>query len=76
MTVKTYFKKFQGGVSMSNKGIRKFAKEKGVFLWEIARALGISEPTMTRRLRSELSEKEQTEMKSIIEKLSENKKTA
>lgn len=58
---------------MFNKDIRNYAKEKGVFLWQVAEAMGISEPTMTRRLRSELSaEDKQTFMKSI-DKLAEHK---
>lgn len=61
---------------MSNKNIREYAKEKGVYLWQIANAMGISEPTMTRRMRSELSEQEQANIMSIIQKLSEQKETA
>lgn len=58
---------------MSNKNIREYAKEKGVYLWQIANAMGISEPTMTRRMRSELSEQEQANIMSIIQKLSAQK---
>lgn len=61
---------------MSNKNIRESAKEKRVYLWQIANAMGISEPTMTRRMRSELSEQEQANIMSIIQKLSEQKETA
>lgn len=38
----------------ANTDIRDYAKIKGVFLWEIAEKVGISEPTITRRLRREL----------------------
>ena len=43
---------------MTNLTIRKFAKEKNVPLWAVADALGISEPTMTRKLRHELEPEE------------------
>ncbi len=55
---------------MFNKDIRAYAKENNVFLWQIAKAIGISEPTMTRRLRSELSEQEKQEIFCIINELS------
>lgn len=40
---------------MKNKDIRICAMEHGVKLWEVARQLGISPETMSRRLRRELS---------------------
>jgi transposase len=40
---------------LRNKEVRDAAKEKGVSLWQIAQHLGISEPTMTRWLRTDLS---------------------
>ena len=43
---------------LANTDIRETAKEKGVRLWEIAEFLRISDPTMTRKLRRELSETE------------------
>ena len=42
----------------ANLELRRTAKANGVALWQIADKLGISEPTMTRRLRSELPENE------------------
>lgn len=47
---------------LMNKEVRDAAKEKGVSLWQIAQHLGISEPTMTRWLRADLS----TERKELI----------
>ena len=69
-------KYFLRSVVMTNKSIREYAKKKGVYLWQIAKEMGISEPTMTRRMRSELSEQEQENIMSIIKKLSEQEKTA
>ncbi len=56
---------------MNNNDLRKYAKERGVNLWQIAIELGISEPTMTRWLRVPLSEEKENKIKQIIEKLAE-----
>ncbi len=55
---------------MFNTDVRAYAKEKGVKLWQIAKVLGISEPTMTRKLRSELPEPEKQTFRRIINELS------
>lgn len=55
---------------MANQDVRQYAKEKGVQLWKCAAAMNISEPTMTRRLRTELTEQAKQELISIIDKLS------
>lgn len=55
---------------MFNKDLRADAKEKGVFFWQIAKVKGISEPTMTRRLRSELPDQDKQEFIRIINELS------
>lgn len=60
---------------MCNTDLRRKAKEKGVFFWQIAAELGISEPTMTRRLRFELPEQEKQKYLTIINKLSDAKET-
>lgn len=60
----------------TNTDIRKTAKEKGVCLWEIARVLDISEATMTRKMRNDLTENEKKELLVIIEKLSTLKANA
>ena len=43
----------------ANQTIRKAAKAARVPLWMLAEKLGVSEPTMTRKLRRELDSKEQ-----------------
>jgi hypothetical protein len=58
---------------MCNMDLRQKAKEKGVFFWQIAAELGVSEPTMTRRLRFELPEQEKQKYLSIIDQLSSEK---
>ena len=45
-------------MSKCNVDIRTSAIKSNVFLWEIANELGISEPTITRKLRAELSAEE------------------
>lgn len=50
-----------GGETMSGSEIRAEAKKHGVYLWQVAKAAGISEPTLTRWLRGELTP-EQKEM--------------
>lgn len=55
---------------MNNKELKRFAKERGVFFWQVAIELGISEATMTRKLRVELPDQEESKIKSIIEILS------
>lgn len=60
---------------MCNMDLRQKAKEKGVFFWQIAEKLGVSEATMTRRLRFELPEQEKQKYLSIIDKLSAEKRS-
>lgn len=55
---------------MKNLQIRTAAKTKGVKLWQIADALCISEPTLTRKLRHELSDDETAKILAIIDRLS------
>ncbi|MBQ4569392.1 MAG: hypothetical protein IJA62_05000 [Ruminococcus sp.] len=54
---------------LANIDIRTAAKEKGVRLWEIANAMNISEPTMTRMLRHELSAVEKEKINKVIDNL-------
>lgn len=58
---------------MFNKDIRVAAKESGVYLYAIAEKLGISEPTMTRMLRKELSADKKAQIFSIISELAATK---
>lgn len=56
---------------MRNLEIRERAKEKNVYLWQIAEYLGICEMTLTRKLRKELPETEKQTILSVIQTLSE-----
>ena len=51
---------------MANDLIRAAAKTSGVFLWQIAAELGVSEATITRRLRVELDKPERERFVSVI----------
>ena len=59
---------------MSNSDVRTAAKSAGVFLYQIAAAMGISEPTMTRKLRFELSDNEKKPIFEAIERIRTEKK--
>ena len=61
---------------MKNSEIRQAAKESGVFLYEIAGKLHISEPTMTRLMRNELGEKKKGELLAAIAKIAAEKAAA
>lgn len=51
----------------NNLDIRAYAKSKGVFLYEVAKELHISEPALYRRLRDDLSEDRKAEIISTID---------
>lgn len=54
-----------------NLDIRQEAKDAGVFLWEIADALGICDTHLSRKLRHEMPEAEKLKVKSAIYKIAE-----
>lgn len=53
----------------ANQEIREYAAKNNVYLWEIALAMGISEPTMTRKLRTELPERDREMIIRVINEL-------
>ncbi len=53
----------------ANHEIRAAARNAGVALWQIAIQLGVGEATMTRKMRTEMSEEEKARIFSIIENL-------
>lgn len=57
---------------MFNKDLRAYAKAKGVYFWQIAKAIGISEPTMTRRMREELAPETKQNYINIIDELAKS----
>lgn len=59
----------------NNMRIRKEAKCKGVFLWQIAAALGVNDGNFSRKLRHELPEKETEKILGVIAQLAEEAKS-
>lgn len=59
-----------------NHEIRSKAKAQGVFLWEIAENLNISEPTMTRKMRKAIPPDEKANIFNIIDSIAERKAVA
>lgn len=45
---------------LKNADVRDHAKKRGVKLWELAIKMNVSEPTITRKLRVELSDADKT----------------
>lgn len=56
---------------VANTDIRAKAKEKGVYLWQIAAALGVADATFSRWLRVELPNKEKLRILDIIQTIAE-----
>ncbi len=53
----------------ANLDVREKAKAAGVYLWQIAAAIGVSEPTFNRRMRVEMPENEKEQVKKVINRL-------
>lgn len=58
---------------MQNLEIREAVKNGGVYLWQLADRLGVSDATLSRKLRKELSEKEKMRCLQIVEQLTEQR---
>lgn len=59
-------------MKQANKELRNYAKSNHVTLWQIASILGISEASMTRKMRIELPDAERAKIESIIDSIAEN----
>ena len=62
-------------MAKANKIIRDELKQRGVRHWQLAHALGVSEQTLVRWLRFELSEDKQLNMLEKIEHIVKRKET-
>ena len=60
----------------ANKEIKTRAKEKGVFLWEVADKIGIIDTSFSRKLRHELPDSEKQEIYKIIDELAAEKQAS
>lgn len=56
-----------------NESLKKYAKSKGVKLWEIADRLGIADSNFSRMLRHELSAEKSIQIKQIIEDIAKSR---
>ena len=54
---------------MKNKEIRRAAAGNGIRLWQLAEALGITDSSLSRKLRRELPDEEKKKILSVIAKL-------
>lgn len=59
---------------MANKDVKKYAKDKGVMLWEIAYRMGMADTTFSRKLRLEFNTKEKADVMNIIDIISMERK--
>lgn len=60
-------------IMLANKELRQKARSCGVPLWMLAVELGISEPTMTRRLRQELSVRDKEKLLAMVADIARRK---
>jgi hypothetical protein len=54
---------------LANEDVRRYAKFRGVPQWKIAEHLGISEPTLGRRLRHEFGTDEKSKYIQLIDEI-------
>lgn len=59
---------------MENLEIRRKLKEAGLYHWQLAEKMEVSEMTLVRKLRRELEEEEQKRIIAIIEEIAKNNK--
>lgn len=60
---------------MKNLDLRLLAKSKGLYLWQVAEACGISEVTLLRWLRFDLPDEKKAKIVAAITKLSREENT-
>ncbi|MDI3537686.1 MAG: hypothetical protein PWP30_2168 [Eubacteriaceae bacterium] len=54
---------------MKNKEIKESLKKAHLYQWQVAESLGISEPSLSRKMRHELHEDEKKQIFKVIEEL-------
>lgn len=54
---------------MCNKDIKQLLKSKGIYQWQLADRLGISEPTITRWFRRELPQEKKKHIIKVIKEM-------
>lgn len=56
-----------------NYDVKNYAKKHGVFLWEIAEAIGLADSNFSRKLRRELPIEEKQRILAVIDKIAAEK---
>lgn len=56
---------------MNNKELKQIITTNGLYLWQVAEALGITDSTFSRKLRKELTDDEKNNILRIVEELRE-----
>lgn len=59
---------------MANELIKKMAKEKGVYLWELAERFNLADCNFSRKLRHDLPEKEMEKALRFIDEIAAEKR--
>lgn len=57
-----------GNIKLANESIKNEIRMAGLYQWQVAEEMGISEATLSRKMRKELPENEKNIIKDIIEK--------
>ena len=55
---------------MTGPEVKKMILDSGLYLWQVAKALGITDSYFSRKIRSDFSETEAEQIKAIIKELS------
>jgi hypothetical protein len=55
---------------MANERIKAYARARGVFLWELAKQLGLQDSNFSRLMRNELPPEKLAELKEIVDSIS------
>lgn len=58
---------------LNNDDVRSYAKKRGVKLWELAAFMNVSDMTITRKLRKELTAAEKAVIRGYIDSIAANK---
>lgn len=62
-------------MNKKNSAIRAYAKERNVYLWEIAYKLDIADGNFSRKLRKELSPEESSKIRYLIDQIAKEKES-
>lgn len=60
-------------MKQANADVRQYAKERKVLLWEVAQRYGCNDGNFTRKLRTELPEKEKAVLRKIIDQIAKTR---